>query len=296
MTNRGKMVILHRRCNHDSSRYFVNIYSSGFPRRFQYLAHSSWKGFSYSTYGWRGRGAYWPSHRLRRLIFRLSLSGIWLESMVVGTYLYNYGYVKLIQLLFPDPRWDIELWAYNHFTSMCSSLAICDRSSTPTIKVWYFFFTWWNYELLSIWLAGTQTAKANDVITSRFPCSESLGSPVSCLLCPPRTKWFVTALWVFSRFPDSFLKSHNSRFFMVQSNGGVICLLAWASASISHPPEKRAVALALINCVSQFGNILGSYVFYLHFQRFKKKKIKLFLWFFSHNLGVLYITYLILSA
>ena len=48
---------------------------------------------------------------------------------------------------------------------------------------------------------------------------------------------------------------------MAQSNGGAICLLAWASASVSHPPEKRAVALALINCVGQFGNVLGSYVF-----------------------------------
>ena len=48
---------------------------------------------------------------------------------------------------------------------------------------------------------------------------------------------------------------------MAQSNGGVICLLAWASASVSYPPEKRVVALALINCVGQLGNILGSYVF-----------------------------------
>ena len=48
---------------------------------------------------------------------------------------------------------------------------------------------------------------------------------------------------------------------MAQFNGGVIRLLAWASASVSHPPEKRGVALALMNCVSQFSNILGSYVF-----------------------------------
>ena len=47
---------------------------------------------------------------------------------------------------------------------------------------------------------------------------------------------------------------------MAQSYGGFICFLAWASGSVSHPPEKRAVALALINCVAQTGNILGSYV------------------------------------
>ena len=61
-------------------------------------------------------------------------------------------------------------------------------------------------------------------------------------------------------FQKKNLKSHNSRFFMAQTSGGLICLLAWASGSISHPPGKRAVALALINCVGQFGNILGSYV------------------------------------
>ena len=182
MTNRGKMVIFHRWCNHDTGRYFVNVYSSGFSRRFQYLAHSSWKGYSGSTYGWRRGGACWPSHHLRRSIFRLSLSDIRLESMVVGTYLYNSGYITLIQLLFPYPGCDIELWAHNYFTSMRSSLAMCDRRSTPSIKVWYCFHTWWNYELLSIWITGTQTAKANDVNTSRFPCS--LGLPVSCLLCP----------------------------------------------------------------------------------------------------------------
>ena len=47
---------------------------------------------------------------------------------------------------------------------------------------------------------------------------------------------------------------------MAQSYGGFICFLAWASGSISHPPEKRAVAIALINCVGQLGNIFGSYV------------------------------------
>ena len=183
MINLDKMAILHRWCNHDTSRYSINIYSSGFPRRLQYLAYPSWKGFSGSTYGWRRGGAYLPSHHLRRTIFGLSLSGVWLESMVVGTYLYSYDYVILFWRIFPDPRCDIELWAYNHFTSLCSSLAICDRSSSPTIKVGYCFPTWWSYELLSIWIAGTQTAKANDLNISRFPCS--LGLPVSCLLCPP---------------------------------------------------------------------------------------------------------------
>ena len=137
MTNRGKMVILHRGYNHGFSRSSVNVYPSGFPRKLQHLAYPSWKGFSDSTYAWRRGCAYWPSHRLGRSIFRLLLSGIWLESMVVDAYLCSSGYINLIFCLFPDTRCDIELWAHNHFTPMCSSLAICDGSSTPTSKVGY---------------------------------------------------------------------------------------------------------------------------------------------------------------
>ncbi|KIM46229.1 hypothetical protein M413DRAFT_307768 [Hebeloma cylindrosporum] len=51
-----------------------------------------------------------------------------------------------------------------------------------------------------------------------------------------------------------------SLFLMAQSYAGFICFLAWASGSVSHPPAKRPVALALINCISQFGNVMGSYV------------------------------------
>ncbi|KAF8974312.1 MFS general substrate transporter [Flammula alnicola] len=51
-----------------------------------------------------------------------------------------------------------------------------------------------------------------------------------------------------------------SLFLMAQSYGGFICFLAWASGSASHPPAKRAVALALINCISQLGNVAGSYI------------------------------------
>ncbi|KAF9058143.1 major facilitator superfamily domain-containing protein [Panaeolus papilionaceus] len=51
-----------------------------------------------------------------------------------------------------------------------------------------------------------------------------------------------------------------SLFFVAQSYAAYICFLAWASGTIPHPPAKRAVALALINCVSQSGNIVGSYI------------------------------------
>jgi len=51
-----------------------------------------------------------------------------------------------------------------------------------------------------------------------------------------------------------------SLFLMAQSYSGFICFLAWASGSISRPPSKRAVSLALINSVSSLGNVSGSYV------------------------------------
>ncbi|KXN83671.1 hypothetical protein AN958_00812 [Leucoagaricus sp. SymC.cos] len=51
-----------------------------------------------------------------------------------------------------------------------------------------------------------------------------------------------------------------SLFLMAQTFAGFICFLAWASATVSNPPQKRAVAIALINTVSQSGNIVGAYV------------------------------------
>ncbi|KAF9055118.1 MFS general substrate transporter [Hymenopellis radicata] len=52
-----------------------------------------------------------------------------------------------------------------------------------------------------------------------------------------------------------------SLFLQAQSYAGFICFLAWASGSISQPPAKRAVGLALINTVSSLGNVFGSYIF-----------------------------------
>ncbi|GLB33756.1 putative MFS general substrate transporter [Lyophyllum shimeji] len=51
-----------------------------------------------------------------------------------------------------------------------------------------------------------------------------------------------------------------SLFLMAQAYAGYVCLLAWASGTISRPSSKRAVALAFINCGSTIGNIAGSYV------------------------------------
>ncbi|KAF9534883.1 MFS general substrate transporter [Crepidotus variabilis] len=58
----------------------------------------------------------------------------------------------------------------------------------------------------------------------------------------------------------NFTIRYISLFFMAQMYGAFMCFLAWASGTVSYPPAKRAVALALINCVSQSGNVFGSYV------------------------------------
>lgn len=39
---------------------------------------------------------------------------------------------------------------------------------------------------------------------------------------------------------------------------GYITMFAWISNSIPRPPSKRAVTLALTNCISQLGNVAGS--------------------------------------
>ncbi|VDC02652.1 unnamed protein product [Peniophora sp. CBMAI 1063] len=51
-----------------------------------------------------------------------------------------------------------------------------------------------------------------------------------------------------------------SLFFMAQSYAGLVCYMAWVSSIFAHPPAKRAVAIALINAVSQLGNVAGSYI------------------------------------
>lgn len=180
------MVVLHRGYSHGISRCFVYVYSPGFPRRFQYLAHPSWKTFSRAAHGRRCGRTCWFSRRLGWSIFRLLLNNIWLEGMVVGTCPYNYGCITLIQCIFSDSRCDIELWTHIHFASVRPSLAMCNWGSTPIIKVGYHWPTWWSCIWAANMIAGTQTARANDAITSHFPCS--LGSSVSCLRCPPWTR------------------------------------------------------------------------------------------------------------
>lgn len=49
-------------------------------------------------------------------------------------------------------------------------------------------------------------------------------------------------------------------FLQAGSYSGFIVLYSWISSSFPRPPAKRAVAIALINAVSQIGSIPGSYV------------------------------------
>jgi len=51
-----------------------------------------------------------------------------------------------------------------------------------------------------------------------------------------------------------------SLFLMSLSYCGYMVMFAWISNSVPRPPSKRAVAIALTNCLSQLGNVAGSYV------------------------------------
>ncbi|KAF8351500.1 MFS general substrate transporter [Amanita rubescens] len=50
-----------------------------------------------------------------------------------------------------------------------------------------------------------------------------------------------------------------SLFLMAQMFAGFVCFWAWVSGSIPDSASKRAVALALINCFAQLGNVFGIY-------------------------------------
>ncbi|GJE84984.1 MFS general substrate transporter [Phanerochaete sordida] len=51
-----------------------------------------------------------------------------------------------------------------------------------------------------------------------------------------------------------------SFFLMTQSYAGFSVFYGWMSNSVPSPPAKRAVALALVNALSQLGNVAGAYV------------------------------------
>ncbi|KAI4293908.1 MFS general substrate transporter [Schizophyllum commune Tattone D] len=65
---------------------------------------------------------------------------------------------------------------------------------------------------------------------------------------------FMLAFWSM----NAFLR-YIAMFMMAQMYAGNIVFTAWASASVAHPPAKRAVALAFMNSVASFGNVFGSY-------------------------------------
>ncbi|WWC64418.1 uncharacterized protein I303_107028 [Kwoniella dejecticola CBS 10117] len=59
-------------------------------------------------------------------------------------------------------------------------------------------------------------------------------------------------------------------FLQASSYAGFIVFYSWISSSFPRPPAKRAVAIALINAFSQFGNIAGSYVWKLDSNGYRK--------------------------
>lgn len=53
-------------------------------------------------------------------------------------------------------------------------------------------------------------------------------------------------------------------FIMASSYAGYVIILSWSANTIPRPPYKRAVALAMINCISNTGNIVGSFTWPSH--------------------------------
>ncbi|CAO1637301.1 unnamed protein product [Parajaminaea phylloscopi] len=49
-------------------------------------------------------------------------------------------------------------------------------------------------------------------------------------------------------------------FLMTAGYGGYTTILSWSSNTIPRPTYKRAAALAMINCISNTGNLVGSYI------------------------------------
>ncbi|KXN83670.1 hypothetical protein AN958_00811 [Leucoagaricus sp. SymC.cos] len=144
-------------------------------------------------------------------------------------------------------------------------------------KVWY----------LAITLLFCVVSTSFTIYFPTLTATMGYSTTISLLLCAP--PWLVAAMWSLwvCRHSDKtgercmhivvpimiaiggFLLSmstmnigirYASLFLMTQSSCSAICFYAWASSTVSNPPAKRAVALALINAVSQCGNIVGSYV------------------------------------
>ncbi|KAF7332162.1 MFS general substrate transporter [Mycena kentingensis (nom. inval.)] len=141
------------------------------------------------------------------------------------------------------------------------------------------------------WLAVTLTFIVMSLsFNAYFPtlvATMGFGTTLTLLFCAP--PWFVAtfAAFAISRHSDrvqerfwhltgplllgmvGFLLASStmigfvryiSLFLMANSYSGFIVYLSWASGSLQ-PASKRAVALALINVVSSFGNIIGSFIF-----------------------------------
>ncbi|TRM65356.1 major facilitator superfamily domain-containing protein [Schizophyllum amplum] len=142
------------------------------------------------------------------------------------------------------------------------------------------------------WMAVCITAQVIAVsFNAYFPTlTETLGynDTVSLLLCAPPFVFAALAAFTVSRHSDKtqerFLHviipylfgivgfiiaiattntaaRYVSFFLMAQSYAGYVCFWAWVSNTFPRPPSKRAVAIALVNAISQLGNISGSYIF-----------------------------------
>ncbi|KAH8113243.1 MFS general substrate transporter [Phellopilus nigrolimitatus] len=142
---------------------------------------------------------------------------------------------------------------------------------------------WW----LTLALTAEVTALSFNAFFPTLSATLGFGTTVTLVLCAP--PWIVASVVTFfnSRHSDrkgerfyhvvvplfvgiigfiiaistmNIAARYVSLFLMSLSYCGYIVCFAWISNSIPRPPSKRAVALALTNCISQLGNVAGSYV------------------------------------
>ncbi|KZV66456.1 MFS general substrate transporter [Peniophora sp. CONT] len=145
----------------------------------------------------------------------------------------------------------------------------------------------WKVWLLAVTLASFVIALSFNAFFPTLAETLGYGTTVSLLLCAPpflfaavvafflnkhsdeagERYWHLTCSLAFGIFGYIIAAStlntvarYISLFFMAQSYAGLVCYMAWVSSVFAHPPAKRAVAIALINAVSQLGNVAGSYI------------------------------------
>ncbi|KAJ8474746.1 hypothetical protein ONZ45_g15847 [Pleurotus djamor] len=166
-----------------------------------------------------------------------------------------------------------------------------DKPDTPNRFSGHFHGFWlaitdWKVWWLAVTLTSQVVALSFNAYFPTLSATMGFDTTVSLLLCAPPFVFTAIFAFVLSRHSDktnerffhitfslglgvvgfiiaictmNTAARYVSLFLMAQSYAGFVVLYAWMSNSFPRPPSKRAVALALMNAVSQLGNIAGSH-------------------------------------